>query len=145
MLSVSDTGVGLPSENADQIFTAFFSTKPEGSGMGLTISGTIVEAHGGRLWATANKGRGATFHFTVQTTIEARRVMAAENSTVFIIDDDAGMRAAIAGLLESVGLPSEDLWERERIPRKAARRGALLPGSRCAASGRKRAGFSTKA
>jgi PAS domain S-box-containing protein len=65
VISVSDTGVGLPAENTDRIFTAFFSTKPQGSGMGLTISGSIVEAHGGRLWATANPGRGATFHFTL--------------------------------------------------------------------------------
>ena len=71
MISVSDTGVGLPGENADQIFTAFFSTKPRGSGMGLTISRSIVEAHGGRLWATANPERGATFHFTLPATPEA--------------------------------------------------------------------------
>jgi PAS domain S-box-containing protein len=62
--SVSDTGVGLPAEKMDQIFSAFFTTKPQGSGMGLAISRTIVESHGGRLWATANDGRGATFHFT---------------------------------------------------------------------------------
>jgi len=68
--SVSDTGVGLPAEKADQIFSAFFTTKPQGSGMGLAISRSIVESHGGQLWATANDGRGATFHFTlpVQTT-----------------------------------------------------------------------------
>ena len=71
ILSVSDTGVGLPSENANQIFTAFFSTKPQGSGMGLTISRSIVEAHGGRLWAAANPERGATFHFTLPTKVEA--------------------------------------------------------------------------
>jgi len=71
MISVSDSGVGLPAGNADQIFTAFFSTKPQGSGMGLTISRSIVEAHGGRLWATANPARGATFHFTLPATIEA--------------------------------------------------------------------------
>ena len=71
MISVSDTGVGLPGENADQIFTAFFSTKPQGSGMGLTISRSIVEAHGGRLWATANPERGATFHFTLPAAPEA--------------------------------------------------------------------------
>ena len=63
--SVSDTGVGLPREEVDQIFSAFFTTKPQGSGMGLAISRSIVESHGGRLWATANDGRGATFHFTV--------------------------------------------------------------------------------
>jgi PAS domain S-box-containing protein len=63
--SVSDTGVGLPMEKMDQIFSAFFTTKPQGSGMGLAISRSIVESHGGRLWATANDKRGATFHFTL--------------------------------------------------------------------------------
>ena len=64
-ISVSDTGVGLPKDSADQIFEAFFTTKPHGSGMGLAISRSIVEAHGGRLWATPNAGRGTTFHFTL--------------------------------------------------------------------------------
>jgi len=63
--SVSDTGVGLPKEKMDQIFSAFFTTKPQGSGMGLAISRSIVESHGGQLWASANSGRGATFHFTL--------------------------------------------------------------------------------
>jgi PAS domain S-box-containing protein len=65
--SVSDTGVGLPAEKMDQIFSAFFTTKPQGSGMGLAISRSIVESHGGRLWATVNRGRGATFHFNLPT------------------------------------------------------------------------------
>jgi PAS domain S-box-containing protein len=65
--SVSDTGVGLPTEKMDQIFSAFFTTKPQGSGMGLAISRSIVESHGGQLWASANDGRGATFHFTLPT------------------------------------------------------------------------------
>jgi signal transduction histidine kinase len=65
--SVSDTGMGLPAEKIDQIFSAFFTTKPQGSGMGLAISRSIVESHGGRLWATANDERGATFHFTLPT------------------------------------------------------------------------------
>jgi PAS domain S-box-containing protein len=65
--SVSDTGVGLPREQMAQIFSVFFTTKPQGSGMGLAISRSIVESHGGRLWATANDGRGATFHFTLPT------------------------------------------------------------------------------
>jgi PAS domain S-box-containing protein len=63
--SISDTGMGLPMGGMDQIFSAFFTTKPQGSGMGLAISRSIVESHGGHLWATANDGRGATFHFTL--------------------------------------------------------------------------------
>ncbi len=65
LISVSDTGVGLPPEQADQIFNAFFSTKAQGTGMGLSISRSIIESHGGRLWATSNSGRGATFNFTL--------------------------------------------------------------------------------
>jgi C4-dicarboxylate-specific signal transduction histidine kinase len=63
--SVSDTGVGLPMDKMDQIFSAFFTTKPQGSGMGLAISRSIVESHGGHLWASANSGRGATFDFSL--------------------------------------------------------------------------------
>ncbi len=62
LISVSDTGVGLPEGKTTEIFDAFFTTKPQGSGMGLAISRSIVESHGGRLWASSNKGRGATFH-----------------------------------------------------------------------------------
>jgi PAS domain S-box-containing protein len=69
LISVSDTGVGLPAERADEIFNAFFTTKPQGSGMGLAISRSIVESHGGRLWATSHDGRGATFHFTLSTAV----------------------------------------------------------------------------
>jgi PAS domain S-box-containing protein len=69
LISVSDTGVGLPAGRADEIFDAFFTTKPQGSGMGLAISRSIVESHGGRLWATSNDGRGATFHFTLPTAV----------------------------------------------------------------------------
>jgi PAS domain S-box-containing protein len=65
LVSVSDTGVGLPAGQPDQIFDAFFTTKAQGIGMGLPISRSIVESHGGRLWATSNSGRGATFQFTL--------------------------------------------------------------------------------
>jgi signal transduction histidine kinase len=64
-ISIHDTGPGLPLGKADQIFDAFFTTKPQGSGMGPSISKSIIEAHGGRIWATVNGDRGATFHFTV--------------------------------------------------------------------------------
>jgi PAS domain S-box-containing protein len=70
MVSVSDTGVGLPAQQADQIFNAFFTTKPSGTGMGLRISRSIIESHGGRLWAADNSPRGATFCFTLPTKSE---------------------------------------------------------------------------
>ncbi len=73
LASVSDTGVGLPAQEADQIFDAFFTTKPHGTGMGLRISRSIVESHGGRLWATANPGRGATFHLSLPVQVEVHK------------------------------------------------------------------------
>ena len=72
VVSVSDTGVGLPADKMDQIFNSFFTTKPAGTGMGLSISRSIIESHGGRLWASNNNGRGAIFHFTLP--IEARHL-----------------------------------------------------------------------
>jgi PAS domain S-box-containing protein len=71
LISVSDTGKGLSPEQADQIFRAFFTTKDNGTGMGLPISRSIIESHGGRLWATGASGRGATFQFTLPVTIAA--------------------------------------------------------------------------
>jgi PAS domain S-box-containing protein len=65
LISVSDTGVGLPDGEADQLFKAFFTTKPHGTGMGLAICRSIIISHGGRLWAEGNTGRGATFFFTL--------------------------------------------------------------------------------
>ena len=67
MVCVSDTGVGLPPQQADQIFNAFFTTKPHGTGMGLSISRSIVESHSGRLWAADNSPRGAKFHLLLQS------------------------------------------------------------------------------
>jgi len=71
LVSVSDTGVGLPARQTDQIFNAFFTTKPHGTGMGLTISRSIVESHGGRLWAGSNAPRGASFYFTLPSKAPA--------------------------------------------------------------------------
>jgi signal transduction histidine kinase len=70
MISVSDTGVGLPPQQADRIFDAFFTTKSHGIGMGLRISRSIVESHGGRLWAADNSPHGASFHFTLPAPVE---------------------------------------------------------------------------
>jgi len=72
LISVGDTGVGLEPEQAEEIFNAFFTTKPQGSGMGLPISRSIVESHGGRLWAADNSPRGARFCFTLPTKAETR-------------------------------------------------------------------------
>jgi NO-binding membrane sensor protein with MHYT domain len=71
MVSVSDTGVGLPLQQADQIFNAFFTTKFHGTGMGLSISRSIVESHSGRLWAGDNSPRGTSFHLILPTKVAA--------------------------------------------------------------------------
>ncbi len=72
VVSVTDSGVGLPAQQTDQIFKAFFTTKSHGTGMGLSISRSIVESHGGRLWAADNSPRGTSFHFALPTKVEAR-------------------------------------------------------------------------
>jgi signal transduction histidine kinase len=71
-VSISDTGVGLPPQAADRIFDRFFTTKADGTGMGLSISRSIVEAHGGRLWAQTNPPRGTTFQFALPVSDEAQ-------------------------------------------------------------------------
>jgi PAS domain S-box-containing protein len=80
LVSVEDTGIGLPANQAGQIFNAFFTTKEHGTGMGLRISRTIIEAHGGRLWATDNHPRGASFHFTLAVSADAASLDAQSNS-----------------------------------------------------------------
>jgi signal transduction histidine kinase len=71
LIEVQDTGVGIPPENIKQLFNAFFSTKPNGMGMGLSICRSIVEAHWERIWASGNAGPGATFHVTLRSAGEA--------------------------------------------------------------------------
>src|SRR5437879_8809140 len=65
LVSVTDCGVGIPAENADRLFNAFFTTKSSGMGMGLSICRSIIEAHGGRMSAVNNVGPGAKFQFTL--------------------------------------------------------------------------------
>ena len=71
LVSISDTGIGLPAGSAEQIFEALHTTKPQGTGMGLTITRSIVESYGGRVWATANQDIGATFHFVLPCEAKA--------------------------------------------------------------------------
>jgi C4-dicarboxylate-specific signal transduction histidine kinase len=72
LVTVNDTGMGLPTQQTDLIFKAFFTTKEQGTGMGLSISRSIVESHGGRLWAAGNSPRGASFCFTLPTKLEVK-------------------------------------------------------------------------
>jgi signal transduction histidine kinase/ligand-binding sensor domain-containing protein len=89
LISVSDTGVGLPPQQTDKIFDAFFTTKTHGTGMGLRISRSIVESHGGRLWAGDNSPRGARFCFTLPTSGETRDSVLSEDR----IEPAEGIRA----------------------------------------------------
>jgi signal transduction histidine kinase len=72
LVLITDTGVGLRPEQTEKVFNAFFTSKSEGTGMGLPISRSIIESHGGRLWATCNPGSGATFQFTLPLEAAAR-------------------------------------------------------------------------
>ncbi|WP_352668400.1 ATP-binding protein [Mesorhizobium sp. M0166] len=69
LVSVSDTGPGFPQELAEQIFDPFFTTKPDGTGMGLRVARSIIESHGGRMWAIGSHGNGATFHLSLPAAI----------------------------------------------------------------------------
>jgi signal transduction histidine kinase len=73
LVSVSDTGMGVAPQHTEQVFDPFFTTKPHGTGMGLRISRSIVESHGGRLWVDSVPGQGATFQFTLPATVADRR------------------------------------------------------------------------
>jgi signal transduction histidine kinase len=65
LVAVQDVGIGIEPENLDRLFSAFYTTKPDGMGMGLSICRSIIEAHGGRVWASRNTGPGVTFQFTI--------------------------------------------------------------------------------
>jgi signal transduction histidine kinase len=96
-ISVNDTGPGPPLGRTDQIFDAFFTTKAQGSGMGLAISKSIVESHGGRLWATSHDGRGATFHFTCQRLPEKQTLPWVPRDSAF----SRGRRGPLSALFDA--------------------------------------------
>ena len=83
-VTVSDTGIGLPPQQAEQIFNAFYTTKAHGTGMGLRISRSIIESHGGRLWSAEVSGRGATFQFTLPATVAAQTTSTAALTSVSV-------------------------------------------------------------
>ena len=87
MVEVRDSGIGLDPDRAERVFEAFYTTKTEGIGIGLSISRSIVEAHGGRLWAAPNEPHGAVFRFSLPVAQEGA-VMSEGQAVVFVIDDD---------------------------------------------------------
>jgi C4-dicarboxylate-specific signal transduction histidine kinase len=89
LISVSDTGVGLPPQHTENIFNAFFTTKAHGTGMGLRISRSIIESNGCRLWAANNSPRGARFCFTLPTSDESRDLIVSGDITESADDPDA--------------------------------------------------------
>ena len=118
IVSISDTGVGLQADSADRIFDPFHTTKPQGTGMGLTITRSIVESYGGKVWFTANQGPRRDFSFHSPRRSRGACMKAAAVPTVFIIDDDGGMRQAIQDLVESVGLRAESFATGEEFLRE---------------------------
>jgi signal transduction histidine kinase len=76
LVAIEDAGVGIKPENADRLFSAFYTTKPDGLGMGLSIVRSIIEAHGGRVWASPNAGPGMTFQFTLSADGQHQRTSA---------------------------------------------------------------------
>ena len=103
LVEVRDSGTGLDPAGAEQVFKAFYTTKPDGIGIGLSISRSIVEAHGGRLWASRNEPHGAVFQLSLPVAEEGQ-AMREDRAAVFVIDDDSSMRRSLDSLLRSVGL-----------------------------------------
>ena len=130
-MAVLDSGIGIDSETAERLFSAFFTTKPSGMGMGLSISRSIIRAHGGRLWVSPNADHGAAFQFTVPISGSGCIVKDAD-AIVFVVDDDSSIREAIKSLIRSGGTTRRDLRNRARIPAEQTAGAARMRGARCA-------------
>jgi signal transduction histidine kinase len=78
-VSITDRGCGIPEENIEQLFEPFFTTKEKGMGLGLSVCRTIIAAHRGKLWATNNADRGATFHFALPIAASDKGVISTKN------------------------------------------------------------------
>jgi len=109
LVAVRDSGIGLSLE-ADRVFTAFFTTKANGMGMGLSISRSLIEAHGGRLWATPNFPTALCF---LHAASRRRESLMTRASVVFVVDDDPSIRSSLKFLLSSVGLQVRALNRRK--------------------------------
>jgi RNA polymerase sigma factor (sigma-70 family) len=104
LVAVSDSGIGFGLE-LDRVFNPFFTTKANGMGMGLSISRSLVESHGGRLWAAPNSPHGAVFCFTLPSN--RREFPMTGAPIVFVVDDDPSVRSSLKFLLSTVGLHVE--------------------------------------
>ena len=103
-VSVEDSGIGIDPQKLDKIFDSFYTTKPGGMGMGLSISRSILQAHGGRLWATAKDGPGTIFHFTLPKYHEGEsHAGVVETPVIAIVDDDPSVREGLESLIRSAG------------------------------------------
>ena len=103
VVEVRDSGIGLDPDRAEQVFEAFYTTKAEGLGIGLSISRSIVEAHGGRLWASPERSLTGRSSGSRCPVAEDGQIMS-ERAVVFVVDDDPSMRRSLETLLRSVGL-----------------------------------------
>ncbi len=106
LVAVLDSGIGIDSQTAEQPFSAFFTTKPSGMGMGLSISRSIIRAHGGRLWGSPNAGHRCSFSIH-RTDQQLGCIVKDADAIVFGVDDDPSIREAIKSLVSLVGLRVE--------------------------------------
>ena len=122
LVGVEDSGTGIEPQNMDRLFSAFFTTKPNGMGIGLSICRSIVEQHGGAIWATRNSGAGSTFQFTL-------RARWADAIVATWIKDPKPGGLAVSGLVEMQALATAQiagcpLWVKRRHVRR--KRSCLL-------------------